>query len=113
MVPVIWALDSADVNAGTASAARIAIIAITTSNSISVNAEKGLIILIFIFGFCFLSAVVLRVSQSLGFEVPPSSRSRGTTADMCSGVLFWLFVCSGSAFAQGFGGHVFWGFDLS
>jgi hypothetical protein len=47
--------------------------------------------LIFIFGF-FISAVVLRVSQSLGFEVPPSSRSRGASADTCSGVLVWFFV---------------------
>ena len=60
MVPVIWALVSADVNAGTASAARIAIIAITTSNSMSINAEKGLFIFIFIVDF-FISAVVLRV----------------------------------------------------
>src|SRR6266705_460455 len=59
MVPVIWAFFSADVNAGTASAARIAIIAITTSNSISVNAERNLFILIFIFGF-FLRVFVLR-----------------------------------------------------
>src|SRR5882762_6229580 len=51
MVPVIWAFFSADVNAGTARAARIAIIAITTSNSISVNAE--MIFLIFIVGFLF------------------------------------------------------------
>src|SRR5438105_1591224 len=51
MVPVSWALASADVNAGTARAARIAIIAITTSNSISVNAVNGLVNFIFIFGF--------------------------------------------------------------
>src|SRR6266699_2511812 len=51
MVPVSWALASADVNAGTARAARIAIIAITTSSSISVNAVNGLVNLIFIFGF--------------------------------------------------------------
>ena len=63
MVPVCWALDSADVNAGTARAARIAIIAITTSNSISVNAEMNF--LIFIVGFC--SAVVLRVLFLRGF----------------------------------------------
>ena len=61
MVPVIWAFFSADVNAGTARAARIAIIAITTSNSIRVNAEKYLfIVLIFILGF-FVSAVVPRI----------------------------------------------------
>src|SRR5439155_14778678 len=53
MVPLIWAFFSADVNAGTASAARIAIIAITTSNSMSVNAEEGLFIFIFILGFLF------------------------------------------------------------
>src|SRR6478672_9659014 len=55
MVPVIWAFFSADVNAGTARAARIAIIAITTSSSISVNAEKNFFVLIFILGF-FVSA---------------------------------------------------------
>ena len=60
MVPVIWAFFSADVNAGTASAARIAIIAITTSSSISVNAEKNFFVLIFILGF-FVSAVVPRI----------------------------------------------------
>ena len=58
MVPLIWAFFSAEVNAGTASAARMAIIAITTSNSMRVNAERGLISF-FIFGF--LTAVVLRV----------------------------------------------------
>src|ERR1041384_1739665 len=69
MVPVIWAFLSADVNAGTARAARIAIIAITTSNSISVNAD--IIFLIFI---CwFLAAVVLRVF--------------GLAADIATGVL--------------------------
>src|SRR5439155_1800215 len=54
------------VNAGTASAARIAIIAITTSNSIRVNAEEVLFIFIFI-GVC--SAVVLRGLFSEGFGV--------------------------------------------
>ena len=54
MVPVIWAFFSADVNAGTARAARIAIIAITTSNSIRVNAEE--IFLIVIFMWVFFSA---------------------------------------------------------
>ena len=57
----LWALFSADVNAGTARAARIAIIAITTSNSISVNAEKNFFVLIFMWVFfCFLR-VVLRI----------------------------------------------------
>src|SRR4029453_6074200 len=46
MVPVICALASADVSAGTASAARIAIIAITTSNSIRGNAGEVLFIFI-------------------------------------------------------------------
>src|SRR6266446_2951800 len=71
MVPVNWALASAEVNAGTASAARIAIIAITTSNSISVNADQNFFILIFIFGF--LAAVVLRVFglRGFGFRVVP------------------------------------------
>src|SRR6266404_1190339 len=69
MVPVIWAFFSADVNAGTASAARIAIIAITTSNSISVNADISF--LIFIVGF--LAAVVLRVFglRGFGFRIVP------------------------------------------
>src|SRR2546430_16093966 len=60
MVPVIWAFFSADVNAGTARAARIAIIAITTSSSIRVNAE--MIFLIFIVGilFCGCSEGFLR-----------------------------------------------------
>src|SRR6266496_2732811 len=82
MVPLIWAFFSADVNAGTASAARIAIIAITTSNSMSVNAEEGL----FIFSFIsilvsFFLRLVLRVlarhsfmrrrvfSEGFGFRV--------------------------------------------
>src|SRR6266436_2738258 len=86
MVPVSWALASADVNAGTASAARIAIIAITTSNSISVNAVKGLVSFIFIFGF-------FSCSCSEGFGL------RG-------------FGLRCSAFAQGFGGQVFWGFGF-
>src|SRR6266480_4647545 len=74
MVPVCWALASADVSAGTASAARIAIIAITTSNSIRVNAEEGLFILIFIwvfFSFCGCSEGLLRRVLS------------------CSGVVCW------------------------
>src|SRR6266513_2457287 len=87
MVPVNWALASADVKAGTARAARIAIIAITTSSSISVNAEESLFNLIFIFGF--LTAVVLRVFWSQRV---------------------WFSACS--AFAQGFGGQVFWGFGF-
>src|SRR5206468_2825304 len=87
MVPVCWALDSADVNAGTARAARIAIIAITTSNSISVNADQNFLILIFIVGF--LAAVVLRVFWSQRV---------------------WFSDCS--AFAQGFGEQVFWGFGF-
>ncbi len=82
MVPVIWAFFSAEVNAGTASAARIAIIAITTSSSISVNAEEGLFILSFMLGFSFCC-------------VPPSHKA---TADKCSEgflrglVLFWGFL---------------------
>ena len=51
MVPLICAFFSADVNAGTASAARIAIIAITTSNSMRVNAEEDLFVLIFMWVF--------------------------------------------------------------
>src|SRR5205085_1632881 len=81
-----WALASADVNAGTARAARIAIIAITTSNSISVNAVKGLVNFIFIFGF-FCCGCSEGFSQRV-----------------------WFSSCS--AFAQGFGGQVFWGFGF-
>src|SRR5438046_9157061 len=79
MVPVIWALFSADVNAGTASAARIAIIAITTSSSISVNAEESLFF-IFILGFCF--CVVLRVPARRNF----------TRRRVFQRVLFWGFA---------------------
>src|SRR5947208_6801226 len=91
MVPVCWALASADVSAGTASAARIAIIAITTSNSIRVNAEEGLFILIFIwvfFSFCGCSEGLLRRVLS------------------CSGV-----VCGGLGAC--FGGLLFWGEHVS
>ena len=87
MVPVIWAFFKAEVSAGTASAARIAIIAITTSNSISVNAE--MIFLIFMVGFL---RVVLRVFSEgfvLGFVV-------GVRVEV-------------STFARGFGGYLFWG----
>src|SRR4030095_15960085 len=76
MVPVICALVSADVNAGTASAARIAIIAITTSNSMRVNAEEDFFVLIFMWVFlCFCLGFhlrarlrrtsVLRIAQSV------------------------------------------------
>src|SRR5262249_62333419 len=51
MVPVILPFVRAEVSAGTANAARIAIIAITTSNSMSVNAEKNFFILIFMWVF--------------------------------------------------------------
>jgi hypothetical protein len=51
-------LASAEVNAGTASAARMAIMAITTSNSIRVNAEEVLFIFI---GVC------LRVARVISF----------------------------------------------
>src|SRR5882762_5742128 len=95
MVPVSWALASADVNAGTASAARIAIIAITTSNSISVNAEMNF----FIFIYFFLSAVVLRVLGSGGSPEPPR-RLRSIAATKlvlrgfccCSGVVLKNFL---------------------
>ena len=86
MVPVIWALFSADVNAGTASAARIAIIAITTSSSISVNAEESLF-LIFILGFCF--CVVLRACHAV---VPRLRGEGGFLRGVYSGVLLWFFV---------------------
>src|SRR4029077_15754383 len=47
MVPVILPFVRAEVSAGTAKAARIAMIAITTSNSMSVNAEKNFFTWIF------------------------------------------------------------------
>ena len=50
IVPVIWALARAEVSAGTASAARMAIMAITTSNSIRVNAGEVLFILFIFIG---------------------------------------------------------------
>src|SRR5438132_6764454 len=53
MVPLNWAFFNAEVNAGTASAARIAIIAITTNNSIRVNAEEVLFVLFIFIGVCF------------------------------------------------------------
>src|SRR6476660_3154253 len=84
MVPVIWAFFSADVNAGTARAARIAIIAITTSNSISVNAEKGLLSLIFIVGFFSCGCSEGLVSEGFGWVIPPWHKA---SADECSGVL--------------------------
>src|SRR5881296_3832838 len=87
MVPVNWALASADVNAGTASAARIAIIAITTSNSISVNAEENLFSFIFIFRFFSCGC------------------SEGVWSQRV-----WFSGCS--AFAQGFSGQLFWGFGF-
>src|SRR5215813_4924558 len=59
MVPVIWAFFRAAVNAGTASAARIAIIAITTSNSMSVNAEKYFFFMVFMW-VSFLRVVLRR-----------------------------------------------------
>src|SRR5438270_9151290 len=85
MVPVSWALASADVNAGTASAARIAIIAITTSNSISVNAVKGLVNFIFIFGFSSCGCSEGFGLRGFGFRVVPPSHK--APADKCSGVL--------------------------
>src|SRR6266568_8496209 len=110
MVPVIWAFFSADVNAGTASAARIAIIAITTSNSINVKAltrsrclgrlnnEEGLFSFIFIWVFFSF------------YWVPPSHQA---TADKGSeGFLRRVLFCSGvgGLYCSGVGGVVlFWG----
>src|SRR6476660_9501745 len=94
MVPVILPFVRAEVNAGTASAARIAIIAITTSNSISVNAEKYFFIWIFILGF-FVSA-----GCSEGFLVAAIDLNRlGGLVNRpyqfilrgcCSGVFVWF-----------------------
>ena len=91
MVPVILPFVRAEVSAGTANAARIAIIAITTSNSMRVNAEKNLFILIFIWVFfsagCSEGFLAQRVlfGGCLGVlglvEVPPSHKA---TADKCS-----------------------------
>src|ERR1700739_3410455 len=93
MVPVIWAFFSADVNAGTARAARIAIIAITTSNSISVNADQNFFICIFIVGF--FAAVVLRVFAGRGGSPEPLWRLRSIAATTFESqrvlLLFWGF----------------------
>src|SRR5436190_22759490 len=59
MVPPIWAFFSADVSAGTASAARMAMMAITTNNSIRVNAEEVLFVLFIFIGVCFEVARVI------------------------------------------------------
>src|SRR5438552_10036477 len=85
MVPLNWAFFNADVNAGTASAARIAIIAITTSNSIRVNAEEGLFILIFIFGFSISVGFRLRTRLRRTSVLRVSQRVR-------SGVLVGLLL---------------------
>src|SRR6266478_6833865 len=101
MVPVSWALASAEVNAGTASAARIAIIAITTSNSISVNAEEGLFIFSFILGFLFLRCSEGFLAQRVLFGGSTFAQGLRRTSFLrfCFGC---LLVCLGSAFAQGF-----------
>src|SRR5437870_1082743 len=95
MVPVSWALASADVNAGTARAARIAIIAITTSNSISVNAEMNF----FIFIYFFLSEVVLRGFGSGGSPEPPR-RLRSIAATKLGSQRVLFLGCSGNRSAQ-------------
>src|SRR6266404_4185664 len=84
MVPVNWALASADVNAGTARAARIAIIAITTSSSISVNAEESLFNLIFIFGFFNCSC-----SEGFACRSPATAGQRRGSQRVL--FLFWGF----------------------
>src|SRR6266567_1440286 len=89
MVPVNWALASADVNAGTARAARIAIIAITTSSSMRVNAKEGLFIFIFMDFFLFCGC-------SVGF---------------CFRVALRVFVLRGFAFGVYSAGDPFWGFS--
>src|SRR5262245_3018957 len=101
MVPVIWAFFSAEVNAGTASAARIAIIAITTSNSINVKA--------------------LTRSRCFGRVNPPSHQATADRSAACRAgaqrrreedlfILIFIGVSFllRSAFARGYGGQVFW-----
>src|SRR2546423_7161556 len=105
MVPLIWAFFSAEVNAGTASAARIAIIAITTSNSMSVNAEEDLVVLIFMWVFYFLS---------VGFRLRTRLR-RTSVLRVSQRILFWGFALvwvEVSAFARGFGGQGVLGFVI-
>src|SRR5439155_17450178 len=89
MVPVSWALASAEVNAGTASAAKIAIIAITTSNSISVNAEKNFFVFIFIVGF--FSCGCSEGFYSEGAVSPYGSTQQGSYSSQRG----WFSVCSG------------------
>ena len=88
MVPVICALVSADVNAGTASAARIAIIAITTSNSMRVNAEEDLFILIFMWVFYFFL-----LGSALRLKATADRCSEGFSEGFVLGffVLFWVW----------------------
>src|SRR5437667_11237864 len=88
MVPVSWAWVSADVNAGTARAARIAIIAITTSNSISVNAEEGLFSFIFIVGF--FHCVVLRVALVAAIDLNRPGGSGEPPLPFCSQRVWFL-----------------------
>src|SRR5437016_11000163 len=104
MVPVSWALASADVNAGTARAARIAIIAITTSNSISVNADQNFFVFIFIVGFlnCSCSEGFLLPRRCVAVRLDTARRlqfSEGFVFSGCSGVVLkncflrMLFFC--------------------
>src|SRR5438874_13829042 len=100
MVPLICAFFSAKVNAGTANAARIAIIAITTSSSINVkalkrsrcfgilNSKAGLFIRVFI--GIFLSFY----GCSAGFAQKGFCLALALFVGGWGGCLGWL-VCSG------------------
>src|SRR5215469_6448757 len=101
MVPVSWALASADVNAGTAKAARIAMIAITTSSSISVNAVNffSVIFIVDVYscscseGFCLARWSVAKAGASEGL--------------CCSGVfgLGWLFASFSGVWSEAVGAY--------
>src|SRR6266542_3426655 len=95
MVPVSWALESADVNAGTASAARIAIIAITTSNSISVNADQNFFNFIFIFGFFYCSCSEGFLVAAIDLNRPGGSGE--PPLPFCSQRVWFLFGSQGRA----------------
>src|SRR5262249_40186196 len=101
MVSAICPLDNADVSAGTANAARIAIIAITTSSSIRVNAE-GLCLSLFI-GVCLgvarliphssqiKSTFIFRLSWPSNHRLPAFAKWLRVTGEQWQGS--WRLKC--------------------